>query len=49
MPKEADFSAFKCQIWRAQAIIFRIVMQSSHLFLHRTIDFCIAPIYVERV
>jgi len=44
-----NFGALKCLMWPFTAIPGTVVMQFSHLFLHRTIDFCSAPIYMEPV
>jgi len=37
-------SAFECRLWRLLTCRMVNVMQFSHLFLHRTIDFCSAAI-----
>jgi hypothetical protein len=40
--KMVNFSALKCRIWSHGTIAGTVVMQFSHLFLRRTIDFCSA-------
>jgi hypothetical protein len=44
-----NFRALKCRMWPTRTSSGAIVMQFSHLFLHRTIDFCSAAIYVGAV